>query len=221
MGRLSRIIALTGGIGSGKTAVSDHFARLGVPVIDTDVIARELGKAGAAGTEAVAAWLGREYLTADGAIDRARLRARVFGDAEAKRQLDQLFHPLIQRQVEQDLAAVAPDHSYCLLVVPLLFETGTYVAIADRILVVDCDPDIQISRVQARSGLDIAQIQAIMSHQIDRDSRRRRADDLIDGNQPLEKVQQRVAELHEFYLSWAGDRNAVQDSQSAAPDLSN
>lgn len=219
MERLGRVVALTGGIGSGKTAVSDRFAEFGVPVVDTDVIARALGRPGAAGTEAVAAWLGADYLAADGAIDRARLRAHVFGDAEAKNRLDQIFHPLIHRQVEDDLAAATADHPYCLLVVPLLFETGNYLAVADRILVVDCDPALQIARVQARSGLDIAQIQAIMSHQIDRESRRAGADDLIDGSQPLEQVLQRVAELHRFYLAWAGDVNAVAANRRAASDL--
>ena len=143
-------IALTGGIGCGKSTVSALFAARGVPVIDTDEIARELTHPGGTAIAAIRDAFGPEFVTENGALDRAAMRRLVFADAEAKRSLERILHPLIRREATQRIVA-AQQAPYVVLVVPLLLETGAYRELANRTLVVDCDEALQIARTtQAR-----------------------------------------------------------------------
>lgn len=194
-------VGLTGGIGSGKSTVADCFAALGVPVIDTDVIARELTAPDGAALEAIRAAFGEAVIQADGTLDRAALRRRVFADAAARHQLEAILHPRIRQAVEQALATlIAP---YALIVIPLLVETGGYRDVLKRVLVVDCPEDLQIARVMARSGLAHDEVKAILAAQAGRTERLAAVDDVIVNAATPADLCAEVARLHQRYLSLA------------------
>jgi len=190
-------VGLTGGIGSGKSTVSDCFAARGVPVIDTDVIARELTASEGPALEAIRAVFGDSVMQADGALDRAALRRRVFADVDARRQLEAILHPLIRHRVER--ARERFTSPYVLIVIPLLVETAGYRDVLDRILVVDCSEDLQIARVMARSGLNRDEVEAILAAQASRADRLAVADDIIDNSGTPENLDAQVASLHQRY----------------------
>jgi dephospho-CoA kinase len=195
------VVGLTGGIGSGKSTVADCFAALGVSVIDTDVIARQLTAPGGSALAAIQATFGDAIMLPDGALDRAALRSRVFADTAARRQLEAILHPRIRQQVEQTLAALhAP---YALIVIPLLVETGAYQDLLDRVLVVDCPETLQIERVMARSGLDRDEVERIMAAQAGRAERLAAANDMITNTGLPEALRAQVAVLHQDYLARA------------------
>lgn len=194
-------VGLTGGIGSGKSTVADLFAGQGVPVIDTDVIARTLTAPGGMALDAVRAAFGDQVMQADGSLDRAALRRRVFSDADARRQLEAILHPLIRLAVEQQLATLAAP--YVLIVIPLLVETGTYQEVLDRVLLVDCPEDQQIARVMARSGLTLDEVKAILAAQAARAARLAIADDVISNTASPEALGTQVAALHRRYLAFS------------------
>jgi dephospho-CoA kinase len=195
------VVGLTGGIGSGKTAVSRAFESLGAPVVDTDVIARELSAAGAEGQRAVAQAFGDEAVAADGSLDRAWLRRRAFADPAFRRRLESVLHPLITAEAKARVAAwTAP---YGLLVVPLLLETRRMRAVVDRVLVVDCPEDTQVARVRVRSGLREDEVRAIMSAQIPRAERLAQADDVIDNAGGMDAIAPQVARLDRLYRAIA------------------
>ncbi|MDP2029271.1 MAG: dephospho-CoA kinase [Thiobacillus sp.] len=195
------VVGLTGGIGSGKSTVADAFAALGVPVIDTDVIARELTASGGPALDAIRAVFGEAVMRADGVLDRAALRRRVFADAAARHQLEAILHPLIRRRVEQTLAQLTAR--YALIVVPLLVETGAYRDVLQRILVVDCPEAMQVTRVMARSGLARDEAMAILAAQATRAERLAVADDVILNTASPEVLRAEVASLHQRYLGLA------------------
>ena len=195
------VVALTGGIGSGKSTVADSFAALGVPVIDTDVIARELTAPGGAALNPVREAFGDAVIQPDGSLDRAALRQRVFSDAAARLRLEAILHPLIRRGVEQALSGLAAR--YALIVVPLLVETGDYRDVLQRILVVDCPESIQVERVMARSGLAREEVAAIMAAQATQAERLAIADDVIANTATPEDLRAMVAALHQRYLALA------------------
>jgi dephospho-CoA kinase len=193
-------VALTGGIGSGKSTVAERFADLGVALSDADAIAHQLTAADGEALPAIAAAFGAEMIDASGLLDRARLRRRVFADSGARRQLEGILHPLIRaRMLAQTEAVAAP---YALLVIPLLFETGQQ-ALVDRVLVVDVPEAVQIARVQHRSGLDPAEIQRIIASQISRAERLAAADEVIDNSSEPSALGPRIAQLHRLYLAQA------------------
>ena len=195
---MSYVVGLTGGIGCGKTRATDMFAELGAGVVDTDVISRELtGPAGGAMSE-IAAAFGPEYVLADGSLDRARMRALVFGDTDAKRRLEAILHPLI-RDTSRDRIA-SSGAPYVLLVVPLLLETGSYRDLLKRVLVIDCDEARQIERVVARSGLAEDEVRSIMKAQLARSERLARADDVISNDGDINHLREQVERLHSRYL---------------------
>jgi dephospho-CoA kinase len=199
---MSLIVGLTGGIGSGKTTVADLFARRGAALVDTDAIAHELtGPLGAA-MAAIAAAFGAAVLRPDGGLDRAAMRAVVFSDRSARMRLEAILHPLIRQQSEARCEAAA-NAPYVVLVVPLLVETGSYRQRADRVLVVDCDESVQISRVMARSGLAAEDVRAIMATQASRAERLAVADDVVLNESGLEALLSQVEELHQRYLDLA------------------
>jgi dephospho-CoA kinase len=194
-------VGLTGGIGSGKSTVADCFAAHGVPVIDTDVIARELTAPGGTALDAIRAVFGATVMQADGTLDRAALRRRVFADSAARRRLEAILHPLIRQRVGQRLATLTAP--YALVVIPLLVETGGYRDVLDRVLVVDCPEDVQVARVMARSGLTHDEIKAILAAQAGRAERLAVADDIIVNTAGLEALRGEVAALHQRYLALA------------------
>ena len=148
---MTLVVGLTGGIGSGKSAVADAFARLGAPIVDTDAIAHELSAAGAAGQRAVGAAFGPEAVAGNGSLDRVWLRDRAFSDPAFRRRLEAILHPLIRDEADRRVATWR--ESYGLLVVPLLLERGGARSRVDRVLVVDCPEETQVVRVVTRSGL--------------------------------------------------------------------
>lgn len=195
-------VGLTGGIGSGKSTVAACFASHGVPVIDTDDIARDLAMPGGAALDRIRAVFGDTVMQADGTLDRAALRRRVFGDSAARRQLEAILHPLIRQQVERALATLSAP--YALIVIPLLVETGDYRDLLDRVLVVDCPEDVQIARVMARSGLTHDEVTAILATQVGRVERLAAADDVIVNTTSLEALRAEVATLHGRYQALSG-----------------
>ncbi len=195
------IVGLTGGIGSGKSAAAKLFEELGATVIDTDAIAHALTAPGGAAIAPIRAAFGAAFISAEGALARARMRELVFADAAKKRQLEAILHPLIrERSGELVRAASSP---YVILMVPLLVESGDYRGRCQRILVVDCPEQLQIERVVARSGISAAQVRAIMASQATRAARRAAADDVIDNSRDLAHLRREVEALHRRYLQLA------------------
>jgi len=194
-------VGLTGGIGSGKSTVAELFAERGVPVIDTDVIARELTAPDSAALIAIQDAFGDAVMREDGSLDRAQLRRRVFADPAARHMLEAILHPRIRQAVVQALAELhAP---YALIVIPLLVETGAYAGILDRVLVVDCPEDMQIARVMARNDLTRAEVKAILAAQAERAVRLTAADDVIDNTGSSKSLRDRVHALHAQYMAQA------------------
>jgi dephospho-CoA kinase len=197
------IIGLTGGIGSGKSAAAEHFARLGAAVVDTDAIAHELTAPGGAAIPAIVAAFGPDILTPDGALDRAKMRTLAFSDPEVKHRLEAILHPLIRQESDARCRAAA-DAPYVVLVVPLLIEAGEdYRRRCQRIAVVDCPEEIQIARVRARSGLDEALIRRIMAQQASRAERLAAADHILDNGGDLARLHAQVEALDRIYRELA------------------
>lgn len=195
------VIGLTGGIGSGKSTVADSFARRGATIVDTDAIAHQLTAAGGHAIEPIRRAFGDDYIAPAGALDRSRMRERVFREPDAKRRLESILHPLIRAEANRRvLAAQGP---YVLLVVPLLVESGAMRERYQRVLVIDCDESQQIERVKARSGLDADEVRRIMATQASRAERLTRADDVIDNAGPPEAMESRIDDLHQTYLKLA------------------
>ncbi len=195
------VVGLTGGIGSGKSAAAEEFARLGAAVIDTDAIAPELTRAGGAAIAGLRRALGEEYVDAAGAMDRAKVRALVFADATAKARLEALLHPMIRAESERRIAASAAP--YVVHVVPLLVESPDYRKRVQRVLVVDCPPRLQQERVRRRSGLADDEIERIIGAQTSRPARLAAADDVIDNSGTLDALHKQVRALHQRYLEMA------------------
>jgi len=200
---MTYIVGLTGGIGSGKSAAAQVFGELGAAVVDTDAIAHELTAPGGAAIAPIRAAFGADYITAEGALARPRMRELVFADAAGKRRLEAILHPLIRvRSNERILAASSP---YVILMVPLLVESGDYRRRCQRILVVDCPEEMQIERVVARSGIAAEQVRAIMATQVTRAARLAAADDVIDNSGDQAQLRREVEALHRRYLRLAAD----------------
>ena len=198
---MALVVALTGGIGSGKSAVAEEFARLGATVVDTDAIAHELTAPGGAALAELKRQFGGAFIDASGAMDRKKMRELVFSDAAQKQRLEALLHPMIRSESALRIAAAAGP--YALLVVPLLIESAGYRERVGRVLVVDCPEAIQITRVRQRSGLPDDDIRRIMASQVQREKRLAAADDIIDNSGPISALQQQVRKLHETYLKLA------------------
>jgi dephospho-CoA kinase len=195
---MTYIVGLTGGIGSGKSAAAQVFEELGTTVIDTDALAHALTGPGGAAIEPIRAAFGADYLTPDAALDRARMRELVFADAAKKRLLESILHPMIRSQTSELVQAARGP--YVILMIPLLIESHDYRNRYQRILVVDCPEELQLSRVVARSGLTPAQVRAIMVNQVSRGARLAVADDVIDNSQDLAQLRRQVEALHARYL---------------------
>ncbi|CAI2401420.1 dephospho-CoA kinase [Serratia plymuthica] len=197
---MAYIVALTGGIGSGKSTVAEAFARHGVEIVDADVIARQVVEPGTPALAAIAERFGNEMLLADGTLNRTALRQRIFSTPDEKRWLNQLLHPLIHQETQRQLAQVASP--YALWVVPLLVENNLQ-ARADRVLVVDVDSETQLARTITRDGINRQQAQNIVSAQATREQRLAAADDIIDNSGAAQGIEPFVAALHRRYLELA------------------
>lgn len=194
------MVGVTGGIGSGKSTVCAMFAEFGIPVIDTDQVAREVVVPGSEGLAAVVAVFGPDILSADGALDRAALRRVVFQNPALRVQLEQVLHPRIRARVAAHIATVATP--YCLVGIPLLSDRSSQ-GYLDRVLVVDCPEELQESRVMQRDGLSREEVLAIMKSQVSRGQRLALADEVIVNAGDLDGIRAEVAKLHKRYLELA------------------
>lgn len=200
---LPLVIGLTGGIGSGKTAAANCFAGFGVDIIDTDVISHEFTRPGGAAIAPISAHFGKQYINADGALNREKMRTLVFRDNASKKQLEAILHPLIHH--ETDWRIRHATFCYVIIVVPLLFETNHYCRVAARTLVIDCSEEDQIARTMSRSNLDEHTVRAIMATQVSRQERLSRADDIIVNNRDMDYLRQQAGILHQKYLGLSGN----------------
>ena len=194
------IIGLTGGIGSGKSAVSACFEKLGIAVIDADVAARVVVEPGTPGLAQIAAHFGPGVIDANGALDRAALRRIVFADAAERRWLESVLHPRIGEEIRRGLREASSP--YAILASPLLLEAKQDV-LAHRVLVVDVSEDTQVARTMQRDNNSGEQVRAIIAAQIGRAERLARADDVIENNGSLEDLEPKVLALHRRYLEIA------------------
>jgi len=192
-------VGLTGGIGSGKSTAAEMFRELGAAIVDTDEISRVLTGAGGAAIPAIRAQFGPQHIASDGSLDRARMRSLVFEDPAARKQLESILHPMIRNEARAQLAAARAP--YVMLVVPLLFETGAYAELMQRVLVVDCSEALQVERATRRSGISTEQARAIIASQLPRAERRARADDVLENDGDVEALRRGVRELHDRYLT--------------------
>ena len=189
-------IGLTGGIGSGKSTVSQIFSELGVPVVDTDELSRQLVSQGSPLLDEITAYFGNHVLLPSGELDRKKLRQIIFSDADNKQWLEHLLHPAIKQSVIEQLNNQKSE--YAIVVVPLLLENNNYDFI-DRVLVVDCDETLQLQRATARDHSHAEEIKKIIDSQIPRAQRLALADDIIHNDADLSLLKQQVLKLHEQY----------------------
>lgn len=194
------IIGLTGGIGSGKTTVANEFAKLGITVVDADIIAREVVAVGSAGLAQLVQHFGEDILTSNKALNRAKLRDIIFSNEAERLWVNQLLHPMIRTEMlEQCQSATSP---YALMVVPLLFENGLDKLVTST-LVVDVPPELQLQRTSQRDGVAASQVQRIIDSQISREQRLTKANDIITNSSDLSDLHQQVTKLHTKYCAMA------------------
>lgn len=193
-------IGLTGGIASGKTLISDEFSRLGVPVIDTDIIAHEIVEQGQPALLEIVEAFGDTVIGEDGRLKRKALRNLIFSDENAKVRLESILHPKIRQQVFDEIKEV--NYPYCIIVIPLLTESGGYQNL-DRVLLVDVDPDVQIARLMSRDGSSVEQANRALASQASREDRLANANDVLDNSSSPQVAYDKVAQLHQRYLQLA------------------
>ncbi|WP_315089935.1 dephospho-CoA kinase [Aggregatibacter segnis] len=201
---MTYVVGLTGGIGSGKSTIAELFAELGVPIIDADLVARQVVEKGSPLLAEIAAHFGPEILLEDGALNRAALREKVFNHESEKQWLNQLLHPAIRHEMLRQLAA--QQAPYCIFMVPLLIENNL-TALCQRVLVVDVSEQTQMTRASQRDNNQLALIKNIMQSQVSRSERLQHADDVInndvDLSESLPHLKQTVLDLHHLYLQLA------------------
>lgn len=200
------VVGLTGGIGSGKTAVSDRFHALGINIVDADIAARVVVEPGKPALQEIQKHFGAAIIQANGSLDRAILREKVFKDDQERKWLEQLLHPLINEEIRKELASSSSP--YTMLVSPLLIETGQS-RFTQRILVVDVPLETQIERTMARDNNSEEQVRNIIKVQTSRQERVASADDIIVNDQDIDKLDQSVSELHAKYLELADQEKKV------------
>ena len=189
-------IGLTGGIGSGKTRVSDQFAQLGAPVIDTDIIARELVVHGQPALSEITASFGEKMLDSQGNLNRHALRQLIFKQPDKRLQLENILHPRIREEVKKRIATL--EHPWCIIVIPLLLETAQQDTV-QRILLVDVPTELQISRSAMRDNVMPKDIEKILATQATRQARLDAADDVINNEGSIEQLQQQVEKMYQLY----------------------
>ncbi|MCP5243136.1 dephospho-CoA kinase [Nitrosomonas sp.] len=193
------VVGLTGGIGCGKSTAGNIFTELGIDVIDTDDIAHQLTQTCGAAIPAIRNLFGEAFITRSGALDREKMRKLVFSDNVSKQKLEKLLHPLILAEVTHRIQQ--SRLSYVIVIVPLLLETGDYDHLIQRILVIDCDEQLQLVRTMARSQLSAADVKTIMAAQVDRQCRLKKADDIVVNNEDVGYLKTQIIRLHHYYLT--------------------
>ena len=191
-------VGLTGGIGCGKSTVSNLFSELGIPIVDADEISHQLVRPNQPALEHIKNTFGAEIILENGELNRVILKAKIFSSCTEKQRLEAILHPLIFQEISNQLALLSTH--YCILSIPLLFETHAE-SMVDRILVVDCDTKTQIERVQQRDNLSIEQIQTIMASQVSAEFKRANAHDVLNNTKNNAALAEHVKKLHNFYLS--------------------
>jgi len=194
-------IGITGGIGSGKSTVADSFARLGIPVIDSDVIARSLLNPGTHSYAETIRIFGKDILK-NNLIDREKLRKKIFSDKESRNRLEQLLHPQVRKIILEETGKI--NAPYCIIVVPLLIEAG-FLDLVDRVLVVNTNNSTRIDRIQARDAMSTEEINNIIQSQSTTSEKLGYANDVVDNNGDQEMVKRQVEELHGKYLRLSQD----------------
>jgi dephospho-CoA kinase len=196
-------VGLTGGIACGKTTVSELFAKHGAPVIDADILAREVVVPGSEGLSRIVATFGDEVLASDGTLDRGAMRQLIFSNQQAKYRLEGILHPLIRKRMSKLVEQLAgQDFAYCIKAIPLLLETNQQDSV-DRILVIDCDEDTQVRRIVSRDSCTESDARKIISSQISRSQRLSSADDTVINNAGWKQLEDQVEQLHQFYTRQA------------------
>lgn len=196
---MTYLVGLTGGIGCGKSTITQLFAELGASIIDTDDISHAITGSQGNANDAIKQVFGADFIDSNGAMHRAKMRELVFSDPDAKRKLQNILHPLIYQQVIDKIGQLG-HAPYILLVVPLLIESPRYLTLVQRVAVVDCDESQQVSRTMARSQLSADTIEKIMANQISRIQRLQHADDVISNQNELILTKAQVTNLHARYL---------------------
>ena len=191
------IVGLTGGIGSGKSAAANFFVELGVDLIDADDLAKNVLNKNSKGYELFINEFGEQYLDNDKNIDRDLLRKTIFNDSNKKNKLENIIHPQVRSGIEEFIRTSKSD--YCIVVVPLIYETRSF-SYYDRILVIDCDEEIQINRSAIRDNTENKEIKKIISKQASREERLSIADDVILNNRTLDSLKEEVIKLHKKYI---------------------
>lgn len=201
---MTYVIGITGGIGSGKTAVSDHFESIGITVVDADIASRTVVEPGTPALLHIVEHFGADMLLADGSLDRANLRRAIFEDPTQRQWLESLLHPLIRDEIVSGLESA--DSPYALLVSPLLIESGQN-QLTERVLVVDVPEELQLARTVERDNNSEQQVKAIMAAQATRQQRLDSADDVIVNDSTLEHLKAQVEVLHQQYLDLASRKS--------------
>lgn len=197
------IVGLTGGIGSGKTAASDYFSELGIDVVDADIASRTVVEAGKPALQNIAEHFGGDILLADGTLDRALLRAKIFSNPDEKTWLEALLHPLIAEQVRSELEAASSD--YAIFVSPLLIESQQD-RICDRVLVIDVPEELQVTRATQRDHNDAAQVKRMIASQATREQRLEKATDVVVNTSTLQALHKELGLLHQHYQQLAAEK---------------
>ena len=193
------VVALTGGIGAGKSEAAKLFSTYGVPIVDVDVISRGLTAAGQPVMERIAEAFGQEFIAADGSLNRPVMRERIFASDADRKKLESILHPVIHSRAiqELDINRKAP---YQILAIPLFFETNRYSGIVKRTLLVDCQENMQVQRTMQRNGMTEEMVRKIIAAQASRSYRRALANDIIDNDGTLEELAEKIKEKHEKYM---------------------
>lgn len=208
---MTLVVGITGGIGSGKSAVTQRFEQLGIVVVDADVVSRIVVEPGRPALAAIAEHFGADILLPDGSLDRAALRSKVFADPAERLWLEQLTHPLIAQEIVDQLAAARSP--YTILSSPLLLDTAQH-SLTDLVVVVDAPEDVQLQRTMARDSNDEAQVKRMMAAQLERKARLARADIVIDNSGSLEKLDGIVQELHKEFLQRAEAKALAEQARA-------
>jgi dephospho-CoA kinase len=195
------LIGLTGGIGSGKTTVSDLLAKLGAGIVDTDLIAHQITAPNGVAISLIEKQFGSEFIAADGALNREKMRTLIFNSPEARKSLETITHPLIRQETARQALQLNKDGApYLVFVVPLLIESGSWKDLIDRLVVVDCPKETQIKRVMQRSNLTQEEVERILAAQASREERLKHADAVIENQGSLKELEVQVENLHQKIL---------------------
>ena len=203
------LIGLTGGIGSGKTAVSDLLAKLGAGIVDTDLIAHQITAPNGAAISLIEKQFGLDFIAADGALNRDKMRSLVFTKPDARESLEAITHPLIRQETVRQAQSLSKEGSpYLVFVVPLLIESGFWMELIDRLVLVDCPEETQIQRVMQRSNLPEEEVKRILAAQASREERLKHADIVIENQASLKDLEVEVQNLHQKILQFQKEQSS-------------